>query len=401
VAGACGSDDDDDAGSVDTTEAASAPTDAATTAPDTTSPSTAGATTDAPDGSETTATTEATAAAPTLPADLEVEDELVIAGPAGSIQPAIRTAMATLEQEYGVKITYIEGTSSSAFSQIQAEAQSGQKEIDIAFNNDATVELGAGQGLWAELDMDLLPNAEQAVKEFAFPTDIVGDPPVAVRWLLIPLGLVYNTDIFTQNGWDPPTSWADLYDPKFASCTIPLSPESGVPYLPILNNLNSGDYTDLDVTLEKFEAIRDQVPVWPKTSPEALEFVQQGVGCLAPAQQGRTLEQRAAGAPIDFVYAEEGVPFLGGTSTIIKDSPHPVAAHLLLNEMLSADIGQQLLTETYYSSVNVNVQKATSGDAAEVPVASEFADFGFIDIPRESFADLDTWIQRWTQLAAG
>src|SRR3546814_19269674 len=85
----------------------------------------------------------------------------------------------------------------------------------------------------------------------------------------------------------------------------------------------------------------DSVPVFSDSNPAALEILQQGVGCLTPSQEGRTLEQQAEGAPIAFALPEEGVPFIGGTIAIVKAATNRVAAKMLLNALMSADFGQR------------------------------------------------------------
>lgn len=331
----------------------------------------------------------------------EPEGELLFAGGGGAIGEVYKSLLDEFGAKYNVKVTYVEGTSASGFSRIQAEAQAGRPEIDMQNNNDQTLALGVGQQLWQPLNMDLLPNAEKIDKEIAFPGHVVGDPPSGIRLLVIPVGIAYNTDTFEKNGWDPPTSWEDLYDPKYASCTIPLSPKSGVNYVPMLNKINTGKYDDISETMRRFEAIRDQVPVFSDSNPNALELLQQGVGCITPTQQGRAVELEAQGAPIAFVQPREGTPFLGGTIGIVKGAPHSVAAHMFLNELLSKESGQRLLEEAFFTSVNTEVTKPTDGPAAQLYTASEFDDVGLTEIPLEALEKTDEWIQQFTQLAAG
>jgi putative spermidine/putrescine transport system substrate-binding protein len=280
------------------------------------------------------------------------EGELLFAGGGGAIGDVYKSLLDEFGAKYHVKVTYVEGTSASGFSRIQAEAQAGTPQIDMQNNNDQTLALGVGQKLWQPLNMDLLPNAKDIDKKVAFPAHVVGDPPTGIRLLVIPVGIAYNTDTFRKNGWAPPTSWEDLYNPKYASCTIPLSPKSGVNYLPMLNKINTGRYDDVSETMKKFQAIRDKVPVFPDSNPNALELLQQGVGCITPTQQGRVVELASQGAPIAFVQPKEGTPFLGGTIGIVKNAPHSVAAHMFLNELLSKEAGQQLLEKAYFTSVN-------------------------------------------------
>lgn len=328
------------------------------------------------------------------------EAELVFAGAGGATGDTFKALLEDFGRRNNVKITYVEGTSASGFSRIQAEAQSGRAVIDMQNNNDQTVALGVGQKLWQPLSMDLLPNAEAVNKDLAFPADIVGDPPQAVRLFVLATGIAYNTETFKKNGWEPPTSWTDLYNPKFAKCTIPLSPKSGVPYLPMLNMINSGNYDDVTETMKKFQAIKSQVPAFSDSNPAALEMLQQGIGCLTPTTQGRAVELESKGAPIAFVQPKEGTPFLGGTISIVRNAPHSVAAHMFLNELLSKDAGQMFLEKASLTSVNPEVVKPTSGLAAQLYVADDFEQVKLVDVPLKTWENTDDWIRQFAQMAA-
>lgn len=333
--------------------------------------------------------------------DAKPEAELLFAGGGGAIGETYKKLLDEFGAEYNVKVTYVEGTSASGFSRIQAEAQAGTPLIDMQNNNDQTLALGVGQQMWQPLNMDLLTNVDQIDKEVAFPPDVVGDPPSGVRLLVIPVGIAYNTEIFKQNGWPAPTSWTDLYNPTYASCTIPLSPKSGVNYIPMLNKITSGSYDDISMTLEKFREIRSQIPVFSDSNPNALELLQQGIGCITPTQQGRVVELQANGAPLAYVSPKEGTPFLGGTIGIVNNAPHSVAAHMFLNKLLSKEAGQQLLENAFFTSVNTGVVKPTSGPAAQLNVASDFDKINLIEIPLSALDKTDEWIQQFTELAAG
>src|SRR3546814_20404298 len=117
----------------------------------------------------------------------ELEGELVFAGGGGAIGALYKSLLDEFAAEHNVTVTYVEGTSSSGFARIQAEARADQRVIDIQNQNDQTVILGRGQGLWEELDMSLLPNSEPLDQELPFPSGAVGDTPRALCLLLPPI----------------------------------------------------------------------------------------------------------------------------------------------------------------------------------------------------------------------
>lgn len=347
---------------------------------------------DDPDAQETDAEeTEAAAAA-------EPEDEVVVAGPGGAWGDAVRAAVDAAAEEHGFTVTYQEGSTSPNLALLQAQAQANRIEFDLIMTNDRTHTLAAGQGLLQNPDFSQVPNVEQLDEEWAFPQDVFGDPPNGLRHVVISEGLGYNTEIFEERGWDPPTSWTDLYNPQFAECVILVHPSSGLSYLPMLNRTNSGEFTDFETTLEQFAAIADQIPAFTDTSTEALEFLQQGVGCLSPVSQARLLEQREQGAPIEFVRPEEGSGFLAAGWGMPEGAPHPVNAHLTLNSLISAEASQRMLEEAFLPTTNTMVEQAPSGAAAELPLVAEYEDLGYVEISPEVYANLSELSRRWDEV---
>jgi putative spermidine/putrescine transport system substrate-binding protein len=328
------------------------------------------------------------------------ESELVFLGSGGQIAVDLQKVLNEWGAQNGVKVTYVTGSAEQGRAQLEAQQKAGNVQYDVLVGNDQTVAIGRAQGDWEKLDLKLLTNTSQVLPDYAFPKDIMGSPAFGVRFLLVPVGIAYNTQIFAKNGWAPPSSWHDLYDPKYAKCSIPLSPASGVNYLPWLNYLNSKDYANFSVTLSKFKAIRSQVPTFSTSNPTAVNLLAQGVGCMTPSQQGRALQVAATGGPIGFVFPKEGSPYFGGTLVVAKGAPHPTAAHMAVNLLLSTAAQQLLLDSDYYAPVNTNVKTSTVAAAAQVPTATVIKST-LHGIPIATFDHLDDWIRQWNSMAAG
>jgi putative spermidine/putrescine transport system substrate-binding protein len=352
----------------------------------------------APVGGQPPASAVGSASAVGLP---KPESEIVVAGGGGVIADATKAILAPWAAKNGVKVTYIEANSAQSLAKVQAAAQAGIKEIDVVVNNEQTIAKGRANNLWEPLLADAIPNLKNLDPKLAFPEEFLGKPPVGVRSFLIPSGIAYNTDVFKKNGWAAPTSWLDLYDPKYGKCTLPLSPRSGLGYLQMLNYLNTGDYGNITVTLQKFKAIAKTVPSFTDSNPPALELLQQGTGCIIPSQLHRTLEQQGKGAPIAWVYAKEGTPFVGGSFAIVRNAPHPIAAKQAVNEMLSDTAATKWGDVAFQVTTNLLATHSTTGPSSKLPVASEFKSIPIIDLPTNSFDNVDSWIKLWDQMAAG
>jgi putative spermidine/putrescine transport system substrate-binding protein len=328
------------------------------------------------------------------------ENALTVAGPAGSSGTAFKQLLTAWASANGVTLTYIEGTSASSFAKIQAQAQAGQMQIDILNSNDQTVALGRAQGIWAPINFKIF-DKKDIDTAYAFPKDVMGDPPTGVRIFVIGSGIAYNADVFSKNGWPAPTSWLDLLNPTYAKCLVPLDPTVGVPWIPMLNYVNTGDWNNATKTFASLKTVARSISSWTNTNPGAVQLVVKGTGCMTPTSQGRFVEAAQTAPQLKFVTPKEGMPMFGGTLSITKLSPHPTAAQMAVNMLLRAEAGQKLLEVGFYPSTNTKVVRATSGPAAGIPVASEFKNLNIKQVPISVYDHTDDWLHQYQSLASG
>lgn len=332
--------------------------------------------------------------------DIKHESELIFAAAGGSTRNAFEAALGNWAKKENVKITWIEQNSAASYSRTRAEANRKVGTVDLIVLNDPLINLARHQDLLALLDPKLVTNEKEVLTEYAFPEDAYGNPPAGVRFDINAFGLIYNTDTFKKNGWEKPDSWYDLYNPKYASCVVPVAPTDGTMYLAVLNKLNAGDFLKFDMTLQNFKKIAKQVPSFVNTTAQAIDMLQRGIGCISVAYQGRAYDAMDQGAPIDYVTPKEGIGWGGGTFAVNKNAPHPIVAQLALNQLISADGQQAIYEKTYFTPVNPKVKKATSGLLTKVLMADEFARSTNIYPPLSVAEHIDEWTRAWSEMAS-
>jgi putative spermidine/putrescine transport system substrate-binding protein len=170
----------------------------------------------------------------------------------------------------------------------------------------------------------------------------------------------------------------------------------------MLNYLNSGDYSKIDTTLANFKKIAKNIPAFVTTNPEALDLITRGIGCMAPAFQSRSLSSIAAGAPVKFIFPKEGGLYIGGDTYITRNAPHPIAAQMAANALLSLESQQEALEKAGNSGVHLKLKKPSTGTAASVTLASEFKSVpgGMRFIPLSAYNNLDDWVRKWNEMAS-
>jgi putative spermidine/putrescine transport system substrate-binding protein len=329
------------------------------------------------------------------------ESELVYAGPDGAAGDVIQQILNPWAQANGVKLTYIStGTVAQYIAQLQAQEKSGQVQYDVVSNNDQFAVLGRAQHLFMNLDPAIMTNFPH-VYPGALNPDVSGKPAQYVRQQVLNSGIGYNPQIFAKNGWPTPTSWTDLLDPRYASCFVPISPASGIEWIPMLNYIYTKNWTDTSITFANLRKIAKQVKVWSSTNVTAVAAVGQGGACITPTNSGRALTQQAmTPATFKFVSVKEGsVDFAGGQS-VPKGAPHPIAAQMAINQLLSVQAGLTNIKIGYISNTNLDVPVQT-GDYASVAVASQYKNLGLKEMPTSVFEQLDNWVQQYNAIASG
>jgi putative spermidine/putrescine transport system substrate-binding protein len=324
-----------------------------------------------------------------------------VAGPAGASGDAFQKLINAWGAQNNVKLTWITGTGASSFAKIQAQEQAGQMQIDILNSNDMVSAIGRSQGIWAPIDMNLLTNKKDLDPAYAFPKDVFGSPPVGVRIFVIPSGIVYNADVFAKNGWPAPTSWLDLVNPTYGRCLVPLDPNQGVPWIPMLNYVTTGDWTNATKTFQMLKGVAPGIQSWSNTNPSGLALVAKGTGCMTPSSQGRYIEASINSPQLKFATLKEGLVLFGGTLTITKHAPHPIAAQEAVNMLLGEDAGNQLLQISYFPSVNTKVKAAATGPAAQVPTVAQIKSLNAKQVPISTYDHLDDWFRQYQAIASG
>jgi putative spermidine/putrescine transport system substrate-binding protein len=136
------------------------------------------------------------------------EKELLFGGFGGTLQRAMQThVIRAFEKKFGVHVTYVTGTSTEMLAKVRA--QGGQPQIEIIWTTETTHDQARALGVSEKLDPKIVTNLVDLTPSARMPGD------VGVGMGMQALAIEYNTKVFQEKGWAAPTSWSDLWDPKF------------------------------------------------------------------------------------------------------------------------------------------------------------------------------------------
>jgi putative spermidine/putrescine transport system substrate-binding protein len=324
-------------------------------------------------------------------------EDVVFGGYGGAIEQFMRdSVIPPFEKATGLHVVYVPGTALSLYSKVVATK--GDPELDIYWANDLTHYAGKSQGLYARLDPRLIPNFDQLIEGARDPDGI------GVIAQLSSTGIEYNTEKFKQAGWAPPTSWLDLWDPKYKGkmALYSISVFYSQEFLGVISRLSGGSETNIAPGLAKIKALRDSgnIAVFANTPAEMDNIMAQGQAWITVNGVGRALTLKQHGAPIAFVNPKEGAARYTLYLDLIRGARHAEAAQKFINWMLSADIQTKMADSIVYGPVNRN-SSVPANLADEIPHGPD-AFRHMIALDRTVMnRDLDDWIDRWNRQVEG
>ncbi|WP_257347361.1 ABC transporter substrate-binding protein [Pseudalkalibacillus decolorationis] len=275
---------------------------------------------------------------------------LVIAAYGGSYEQGLKESIIPeFEKEHGVNVKYITGSSVDTLSKLQAQKDNPQ--IDVAFLDDGPQAQANSFGLLAPLDEKIVTNLKN-VYDIAKYEENVG-----VGLGIISTGLAYNAETFEENGWDPPTSWNDLADPKFeGKLVLPsITNTYGVHLLVMAARANGGDESNIEPGFDKMKEIAKNAVTFDKTADVSNYFLQ-GQTVASAWGSSRVYTLQDSGFPIKYVYPEEGAVALISTANLVKDAPNSELGQKFINFLLTEKVQKTLSERIFNGPVNKNVE---------------------------------------------
>lgn len=321
------------------------------------------------------------------------EQEVVLAGYGGTIEQFTRnTLIPGFEKATGIKVRLVVGTALSNYSKVLATRE--RPEIDVYWSNELTHIAGKQQGLYVPLDPKINTNLADIFT-------LARDPDnIGVASYVTDIGLQYNINKFKEAGLAPPTSWMDLWDPKFKGRVALYS--FGIAFsqdlLALMTRLLGGDEKNIDKAVAKLRELRTSgnAVVFANTPAEMDNIMNQGQAWLTYNVGLRALIQREKGAPLEYVLPKEGGIFFANYFDVVKGAPNPTAAQMLVNYLMSPEVQKELSAGLTVAPVNRKVTPPPNL-VGKVPFGDE-ALSRLVRIDRaEMNRKLDEWSERWNR----
>jgi putative spermidine/putrescine transport system substrate-binding protein len=273
---------------------------------------------------------------------------LYVAGYGGSFEAVLRKSVfPAFEQAHHVHIAYVSGNSTDTLAKLQAAH--GHPDIDVAIVDDGPMYQALSLGF-----CDTLKPGPHNADLY----DVARIGADAVAFGIVGIGIGYNTEAFRKQGWAPPTSWADLADPKYrGKLAMPgIDNTYGLEALLMYARIAGGGVDDIEPGFRYMaDRIAPNMDAFESSPGRMSELYQSGEIVAAVWGTSRVMALAGSGFPVRFVYPAEGTPALFITACTVKGARDSDDAQAFIDTLLSPSVQTALAMETGSGPVNKTV----------------------------------------------
>jgi iron(III) transport system substrate-binding protein len=283
----------------------------------------------------------------------------------GMTEGQVKLQCETFQKKYGIKTTYLRSTSGALVQRFVTE-NAGKDNIADVFLVSSPTAFTMHPELFADLSPEEVPSIVNYPSKWW-----VGTKGVTIQ--TSPMVIQYNTDMVAPN--EVPRTWKEVVDPKWKGKVMLTDPRTSVTYLGWLDQMekNFGQefvkkLVELDFKLTKSGASGAQMVA---AGAFAVNF---------PAYASFSVQLKEKNAPIDARIMREPEVISQSTGGIAAKAPHPNAARLFLNYIMSEE-GLRLVCAEFPVSSPGDLEGKFGCDGLQNP---QLVDYG-ISAERENY----------------
>jgi iron(III) transport system substrate-binding protein len=229
----------------------------------------------------------------------------------------------------GITVDVVRATAGVIYQRVLQESQAGVSADDVFSSTEEGHYLNFKD---KKLIRPYVPvGADQVVPRFQH-IDPDNDYQVASVGLIL---LMRNTQKVPLG--EAPKNWKDLLDPKWKDKIAFGHPAfSGyiATWVLSLTKLYGWDY---------FDQMAKQNPLIGRSANDAITQLASGERLVAAGPDATTLKSKNRGNPLDIIYPEDGSVFMTAPSAILAKAPHPHAAELFMDFVMSKEYSEILV----------------------------------------------------------
>jgi putative spermidine/putrescine transport system substrate-binding protein len=227
-------------------------------------------------------------------------------------------------------------------------AEKANPQADVSYLDDSDMPIARASGVVEEYDPDKVPNAK-----FVHPKGkLFGRLGIAMEFGR--MGIAYRTDKIHR-----PTSWRDLWSPDYkghVGISAPLY-TSWIQFLDAAARLNGADvYKNADAGFDMLRKLKPNVLTLTQSVAQETQLITSGDIWIQHWYDGRTLQLKRNGVPVDFVTPKEGAYATITYIAIVKGTKNRDIANDYLNFALTSQAQIAFSEALPYGPTNLEVK---------------------------------------------
>ena len=316
-------------------------------------------------------------------------EELVLASYGGSFADAVKACqIAPFEKATGATVAVKLNNSSQTAASLRAAA--GNPDFDVVYMDDGLSAQTNGENLNERLDRSKLSHADEIIPS------AWGKNDGYVAAMVSATTIVYDPKVVKT----PPTSWLDLFDPKYAGKYVigDISGTSGYQFLLALNKIKGGTPDNIDPGLKASVPLSKGSVVLYTQANQVVSLFERGEISIAVWYPNNAAAAAAKGLSLAVAYPKEGAVGILPTLVIPKGAKHPDLAYKFIDQALSPESQKCFSEMAVIGAVNTKVQLSDKV-AKIVPYGETLKNTWFID-PQVVAKNMPEWSHRWQREVA-
>ena len=285
------------------------------------------------------------------------------------------------EKKYGVKVIF-EGTRSLVNLE-KMQKNKGNQYLSVVQMDDPVMIIAVAEGLLDPITAAKVPNFS------SLKPGVTHMNGMWVNYLQPWVGIAYNKEKIPT----APTSWSDVFDPKYKGRVIlpSLQNTEGVLNLFLASYLKTGKpmaeaQLDINAAFAKMAELKPNVLMSYTQEGQAYNLLEQGEAWLVMGSiSSVALARKAKGAPIELTAPKEGTFSMPSGIALVKGGPQPELAAAYIDMLLSPEIQEKVTQATFSLPTNGKVA-APAGTAGLTIHPVDWANVS------KNRAD---WVARW------
>jgi putative spermidine/putrescine transport system substrate-binding protein len=287
------------------------------------------------------------------------------------------------QKQFNAQLAVVDAITGEVTAKVLASRNNPQ--LDVVILGDSGAAVLAQQGLFEPLTEAAVPNLRELIDLARLPGDVYAE------FLFASEVLVYNKNQVST----PPTSWNDLFDPKYKQHI--LIPDlgnsvSGPVFLVHQAILNGGSLANIDPGFEALKRLKPNTITYWTSMQQIGNMLSSGDAWLGIWSSDRAASLIQSGAPVALAHLKDKPMLFGNAIGTVKGTKHLKLAQAYVNFVLSAEVQGNVLSAAILAPTNKN---AVLTDAAKPfvvdPRGAQVIDWAAVA------KDMPTWLDRWNR----